>query len=167
MSKYPKLLNSVVCQWELASGHICGEAFHDVALFSDHVNEHVTVGDGEAEECCWIGCDFSSPNHQEFITHVLFHPYHSYLKLVGTELLERAELPMCQLDEETVNNTPLLKAELKCLWIVEEGGEEGGGECMSLFDSIGEFYGHVHSHAMAETNLGCRWKGTVRWRILA
>lgn len=154
MSKYPKLLEPICCEWELHSGHICGEAFDDMDLFTAHVRGHLSVGE---EACCWRSCDFSSPNPRELIIHVLFHPYHTYQKLLGRELGDRLDLPSCRMDEESVNRLPLVKVDLECLWGLKEGRQ-----CGRCFDSIGEFYSHVHAHAMTETNICCRWKGTCR-----
>ena len=159
MSKYPKLLREVSCQWELPSGQECRTAFLDMNQFTAHVREHVDGIDGgwrgKQEFCRWNGCEFTTSDLREFIHHVLFHPYRSFQKMLGEELREKSGLPPCRMDEGSVNVLPPLTVELRCLWT----DERGETECRREFDSVGEFYDHVHMHIMSEGITSCRWKG--------
>ena len=151
MSKYPKLLEAVTCEWVQPNGVLCGQTFCDMYDFTSHVKEH-TAESIEAGCCNWLGCDFSSSaDNEEFTHHVLFHPYHSYQKLLGSEHQRKQDLPACQMDGETVNLLPGIDVELKCLW--------DEGQCGSEFESMGEFYGHVHTHAMTQRDICCKWTG--------
>lgn len=107
--------------------------------------------------CRWYGCQFKtvSAASKEFTVHVLFHTYHSYLKLLGKEYQDRQVLPVCHVDPGLVNVLPLIEIELKCLWDYGKCGEE--------FDCVSSFYAHVHGHvhAVATGNLTCRWQGKL------
>ena len=124
--------------------------------FTSHVKTHIALWENEGEDeevvcCSWIGCDFSCSDSHEYVCHVLFHPYHSYLKLLGSELQNKKGLPSCQLDGDMQNVVPQLEVELRCQW------EES--KCGRRFESVGEFYTHIHNHAMSERSMCCRWKG--------
>lgn len=155
MSKYPKLLQPLSCEWLLPAILKCGLSFTDMHHFVSHVRSHLVL-DEEKEEpmyCNWVGCDFSCSDSQEYTCHVLFHPYHSYQKLLGLELQVKKGLPACQLDSDMENIVPQLEIELRCQW--------DNGKCNKIFDSVGDFYAHVHEHAMGEHSMCCKWKGEL------
>lgn len=92
MSKYEHLLKPLPCLWRTTSDSLCRETFTDVKLLTDHVRtQHVLPqenGGNEGITCGWSGCGqvvlCSSQN--DYVAHVLFHPYHCFLKLLGSEL---------------------------------------------------------------------------------
>lgn len=156
MSRYLKLLQPLSCEWVFPTGLKCGLNFTDMHYFTSHVKTHIALWEKEGEDeemvyCSWIGCDFSCSDSHEYVCHVLFHPYHSYQKLLGSELLEKKGLPSCQLDGDMQNVVPQLEVDLRCQW------EEG--KCGRRFESVGEFYTHIHDHAMSEHSMCCKWKG--------
>ena len=156
MSRYLKLLQPLSCEWVLPTGLKCGLSFTDMHYFTSHVKTHIALWEKEGEDeevlcCSWIGCDFSCSDSHEYVCHVLFHPYHSYQKLLGSELQNKKGLPSCQLDGDMQNVVPQLEVELRCQW------EES--KCGRRFESVGEFYRHIHNHAMSERSMCCRWKG--------
>jgi len=157
MSKYPKLLQPLSCEWLLPAMLKCGLSFTDMHHFVSHVRSHLhVVLEEEKEEpmyCNWVGCDFSCSDSQEYTCHVLFHPYHSYQKLLGLEVQVKKGLPACQLDSDMENIVPQLEIELRCQW--------DNGKCNKIFDSVGDFYAHVHEHAMGERSMCCKWKGEL------
>lgn len=57
------------------------------------------------------------------------------------------------MNDDLRNLVPSVSFEFKCLW--------DGGQCGTVFESVGEFYRHVHEHAMSEPDLCCRWKGQL------
>ena len=156
MSKYPKLMQPVACEWLLPNDLVCEETFSNMDLFNTHIKDHFAAMDGSLS-CQWVECDFTCSDLRELLCHVLFHPYHSYLKCLGSELQKKKELPSCQMGGDMRNVVPSLEKESKCLW--------DGGECGIEFDSVGEFYKHVHEHAMAEQNMCCHWKGRSISRV--
>ena len=96
MSKYERLLEPLSCLWKTDSGGpVCGERFLDMKLFTAHVrNQHIPqdpeeeTGEGSQEILCgWSGCEqvVVGTFNKDYISHVLFHPYHCFLKLLGSE----------------------------------------------------------------------------------
>ena len=152
-SKYQDLRSPVVCEWILSTNHsICGCCFTDVTTFSTHVKEHYEQPvNSDAAVCKWAGCDFVTKDGSSIIEHLLFHPFHMYLKLLGKELQARLNLPICQIDEQYQNLVPPIHGSLKCQW--------DNGKCTALFESIGEYFFHVQDHVTAPFQ--CKWKGTV------
>ena len=166
MSKYASLLQPVFCEWVFPdSNSICGANFSDVNTFTVHVRtSHLqlpssTDHDSTQNEehlsgvCHWNGCNYTtlSAGSPDFHTHVLYHPYHSYLKLLGSEVQEHRKLSSCQIDSNLSNLLPLIEVELQCQW--------NEGQCGVVFDSIGEFYRHVHDHVMSVKQCFCCWGG--------
>lgn len=75
---------------------MCGEAFTSTKLLEDHLrDQHVLPGvagvagwddNGEGVVCEWSGCDqLVLGSRDTYLSHVLFHPYHCFLKLLGLE----------------------------------------------------------------------------------
>jgi len=146
--------NQVMCEWTLPNGSICGLQFNDIQTYSSHVKSHVVESSG-ARTCSWSGCDFPNTSVATFTQHVLFHPFHSYLKVLGSELQAKSNLPFCQMDEGFKNLVPPQCDELVCHW--------DDGKCNVVFESVGEFYSHVRSHvaSMGIQSCQCKWKGTM------
>ena len=154
-SKYQAFQTAIPCEWKSTNGSLCGSLFSDMLSFTTHVKEHILHSEGKV--CYWNGCDFALMGTvtRSFTEHVLFHPFHSYLKVLGSELQTKLSLPDCQMDECFKNLVPAMNSELKCLW--------DDGACCVTFESVGEFYNHVSHHVMSqEVSLcQCKWKGTV------
>lgn len=143
----------VVCEWTLSNGSLCGFQFTDIQTYSSHVKGHV-MESPDVRACCWSGCDFPNTSATTFMQHVLFHPFHSYLKVLGSELQAKFNLTLCQMDEGFKNLVPPQCDELMCQW--------DDGKCNMMFESVGEFYSHVHAHvaSMNIQSCQCKWKGT-------
>ena len=150
MSKYCKVTEPLDCEWIVSSGSACGLSFSNMNTFTSHVKDHMVGTDGP-QICQWIGCEFSCSDSQTFAGHVLFHPYHSYQKLLGAEYQRRLKLPSCQMDGDTRNLIPAVEIELMCLW--------NDSQCGKIFQSVGEFYQHTHEHIMTDVKTNCLWKG--------
>lgn len=171
MSKYDSLLQPVFCEWVFPdSNSICGANFSDMNSFTEHVRtshlQHPSNSEHDSEYheienreehisgvCQWNGCNFTtlSASSLDFHTHVLYHPYHTFLKLLGSEVQERRKLQSCQIDSNISNLLPSIEVDLQCQW--------DGGQCGVVFDSIGEFYRHVHNHVMSSKQYCCCWRG--------
>lgn len=121
-----------------------------MVAFQNHVRDHIAHTEG-LSKCGWNGCSFSSSDATAFSCHVLYHCYHSYLKLLGSEVQQKSGLAGCQLSNELANVTPSIDTELRCLW--------NDGLCGVQFDCPGDFYAHVHDHTVKETTNCCSWKG--------
>ena len=150
VSKYPNLASPVVCEWLTPTGLLCGCGFTDMMAFQSHVRDHISHTGG-LSKCAWNECSFSSSDATAFKCHVLYHCYHSYLKLLGSEVQLKSDLPGCQLSNEYANVIPPIETELRCLW--------NDGSCGVQFECPGDFYVHVHNHAVLETSNRCHWKG--------
>lgn len=159
MSKYHSLVQPLQCEWMCSlTGLMCGQSFTSVADFTTHVHDYHVAMESDSlvgGVCQWKGCDFAALTRTstEFVSHVLFHPYHSYQKLLGAEYQAKQSLPGCQLEADLANVLPAMEVELKCLW-------EKDGTCGVMFESVGEFYRHVHDHVMCSDGcLKCCWNG--------
>lgn len=166
---YVQLSSPVTCEWLYPdSSQLCGQTFTSMEQFTHHVRDtHLKSPYSSAEEdclslgeslsgvCCWQGCSFTSLTHTspEFITHVLFHPYHMFLKLVGSEVSKERQLSECHMDSSLSNLLPSLEVHLQCCW--------DKGECGVVFDSVGEFYTHVHNHVTSRDTRTCLWAGEL------
>lgn len=102
MSKYGHLLEQVSCEWLLdLEGIQCTETFKDVKELTEHVKKEHVLPEEDARRseegnnnggrlCGWIGCgQVVVGGESAYIAHVSFHPYHSFLKLLGAELQVR------------------------------------------------------------------------------
>ena len=152
--KYQTLPKPVYCEWTSDDGSLCGSGFTDVLTFCSHVKEHCeNCVVSTPFTCCWSGCDFTARTRDTIIQHILFHPFHAYLKLLGAELQAKFKHPACQMDDRYKNVVPPIPELLKCLW--------NDGKCNTEFESSGEFFSHVHQHVMEQDSQSCqcRWKG--------
>ena len=165
---YNSLTSPLSCDWVYPDSNLmCGQTYTDMDEFIDHVRQsHIqnpyTPGGEQAtaqEEilsgvCCWSGCNFTSLTltSPEFINHVLYHPYHAYLKFIGAEVQRQRKLSDCQMDPSLSNLLPPLEVQLQCQW--------HRGECGVVFDSVGDFYRHAHDHVTSsKQQLTCLWGG--------
>ena len=163
MSKFNHLLEPLPCEWVCPStGAVCEEAFDNMDCFISHVREqHLLPDQGPSPShahqetvgvCHWCDCQFKtvSSASKEFKVHVLFHTYHSYLKLLGKEYQVRQDLPDCQVDPDLANVLPLIEVDLKCQW----------DNCGAEFDCVSSLYEHVHRHVhVAGSDSTCKWQG--------
>ena len=153
-SKYQELRVPVSCEWANPEGDVCGVCFGDVPTFISHVKGHCDPPSSSARiVCAWKGCDFMSVEHETILQHILFHPFHTFLKLLGSEFQRKFELPICQIDEQYKNLVPPILIPLRCQW--------NNGQCMAVFESVGDFFLHLRDHVTL-LNTGCficRWKG--------
>lgn len=133
----------LICDWSQ-----CRKLFHDMELFLSHVAEHagqVNVtqkGDETVITCLWEECGFNSTDQKESIRHIYYHAYHTKIKCLGANLIEKHALQGCQLDPQTRNTVPELTEPLTCRW----------EDCSIEFVNIQQFYWHVHTHAITNDN---------------
>ena len=158
--KYQSLPVPVLCEWTSTDSTLglrtpCGLPFTDVPTFSSHVMEHIPEAVPYTCTCSWSGCDFIASTGETYVQHVLFHPFHAYLKVLGRELQVKFKLPDCQMDEDYKNLVPAITAALICQW--------NDGKCSEVFQCVGVFYNHVRKHVMSEdiqsSHTQCKWKG--------
>lgn len=105
-------------------------------------------------ECKWENCTYVTPNVDLLKQHVHFHGYHVKLKNVGSNVLERMNLPKCTQTNEFV--IPVNTEGYECDWV----------ECGTFCVSVYELYSHVQIHiknnpkycGKGET-IPCEWKG--------
>lgn len=149
-STYDKLSRPLVCEWlQRSSGLLCSSAFTEMEAFFTHVREEHVNQSSDLRHCQWRACSFEAESPDNFSRHLLFHVHHSYQKLLGSEYVAKMpELPPCQAGTAMSNLVPDLEEELRCLW----------RDCEAVFDCVAEFYRHLHSHAMEDTEVKCQWK---------
>lgn len=162
-SKYHDLHVPLECEWTSSDGSRCGTCFSNVPALSSHVKEHYKrlyiYTESRPQICCWSGCDFVANESDTVIQHILFHPFHSYLKLLGAELKAKFQLPNCQIDEQYKNLVPPLQIALKCQW--------DNGNCVAEFEGTGDFFIHVREHVMTiDTQCCCKWKGIYIHKVI-
>jgi hypothetical protein len=134
-------------------GSVCGVGFRDISLLNCHVKKHYESGTGELTVCAWNGCGFMTRERDTIVQHILFHPFHAFLKLLGAELQQKLKLPYCQIDEDYKNIVPPLSAPLRCNW--------DDGKCGAIFEGVTDFFLHVRDHVIVQDKVPCRckWKG--------
>ena len=146
----------VLCEWTGPENEgVCGVAFGDISTFSSHVKDHgVRFISQNSAVCPWNGCDFTAAERDTFLQHILFHPFHTFLKVLGAEFQAKFELPACQIDERFKNMVPPIPVPLKCYW--------NGGMCLKEFEDVGEFFPHVRDHVVQDIGYQCQWKGECK-----
>lgn len=150
-STYQRFQVTILCDWSLGDGRQCGEVFKDVPSFTSHVRAHYCPpSPSEPAVCRWNGCDFMSLDHEAVLQHILYHPYHQFLKLVGGEFQSKLHLPQCQVDDQFKNMVPSLLIRQRCQW--------DNGQCEEVFDRIGDFFAHVKDHIVIPECHQCKWK---------
>ena len=159
------------CQWDN-----CEETFEsdDFAGFRTHVEDHLReILPGFRREGCddempddfvcpWSGCSWDAPTGTgEIIRHVLFHAFHTKLKVAGHKKQLELKLPACSLDTPTSNIIPDIPEPFVCDW---EGCIESEFNCPLTF------YQHVEGHASAADAevsdqgfrlVACQWIGRM------
>lgn len=86
------------------------------------------------------------------VRHIYYHGYHTKVKCLGANLIEKLALQGCQLDPHTRNSVPELSEPLICNW----------ADCKIEFVNVQHFYWHIHSHAESPTGekeWKCLWEG--------
>ena len=139
------------CDWG-----VCRKLFHDMELFLSHVAEHagevtVSIKDNEIMiTCMWEDCGFGTSDQKEILRHIYYHAYHTKIKCLGANLIEKLALQGCQLDQETRNAVPELSDPFICCW----------EDCHVEFLNVQQFYWHVHTHSFisSEKLKKCLWE---------
>ena len=141
----------LICDWE-----VCKQLFQNMDSFSEHMAlQHagqVDVDDKGSVTCMWEDCEFVTSDQNEMTRHIYYHAYHTKIKCLGANLIEKLGLQSCKRDSKTRNVVPELTEPLICLWV----------DCQLEFLSVQEFYWHVHTHSSSNDSGGenakkCLW----------
>lgn len=143
----------LICDWG-----VCRQLFQNMELFLSHVAEHagqvgvVYKGEEASITCMWEDCGFETFDQKEMIRHIYYHAYHTKIKCLGANLIEKLALQGCQLDPQTRNAVPELSEPLICSW----------DDCKLEFLNVQQFYWHVHTHSITnddgeKTKKKCLW----------
>ena len=100
----------LICEWQ--ASEVCGQLFQGhgastMEQFFSHVAEHagqVEVVSKEAElsiTCNWEDCGFETGDQKEMLRHIYYHSYHTKIKCLGANLIEKQALQGCQLPPDT------------------------------------------------------------------
>ena len=151
-----------VCEWMLQGEDdeetICGSSFTNHSLFTSHVQDHLaSLPPSSLDDCPWNGCHFSSLDKSFYPSHILFHAYHSFLKVKGGEYRAEKELPECLIGKELVNVfPPSPEPVMTCRWERVEGVS-----CGQTFTNPALYYTHVKDHVLASSFEAshCKWSG--------
>lgn len=120
-----------------------------IALMKDQLQKTATCFEEESDEvdnslceCPWRGCgavfDITGSNWSHFFWHIHFHVFHTYLKAIGDEELQKRNVSIqCGRDESQKNILPELTQVAVCRW----------AGCDYVADNPWSFYRHVDSHA--------------------
>ncbi|XP_057373013.1 histone H4 transcription factor-like [Daphnia carinata] len=133
----------LICDWGS-----CRQLFQNMELFLSHVADHagqvvvVTTGEETSLTCIWEDCGFETSDQKEIIRHIYYHAYHTKIKCLGANLIEKLALQGCQLDPQTRNSVPELSGPLICYW----------DDCKLEFLNVQQFYWHVHTHSITNDN---------------
>ena len=143
----------LICDWE-----VCRQLFQNMDRFLEHVAQHAGQvgveykGDEASITCMWEDCGFVTSDQKEMIRHIYYHAYHTKIKCLGANLIEKLALQGCQLDPQTRNAVPELTEPLICSW----------DDCKLEFLNVQQFYWHVHTHSITndsgeKTTKKCLW----------
>lgn len=133
----------LICDWGM-----CRKLFQNMEDFLSHVADHagqvevVYKGEKASIMCVWEDCGFETSDQKEMIRHIYYHAYHTKIKCLGANLIEKLALQGCQLDPQTRNAVPELTEPLICSW----------KECKLEFLNVQLFYWHVHTHSITDDN---------------
>ena len=144
----------------------CGLQFQSVDAFLTHTREHIlmdspagVLGEGDGGNslplsCLWKNCGWQADQRSDLVVHILYHPYHSFLKHLGRGVVAKKSLPPCTYSSECCNILPELEGGFECLW----------DQCGEVFDSAWDFYEHVGGHVRGSAGNGqggykCMWQG--------
>lgn len=84
--------------------------------------------------CLWEDCTYIAPHKMALAQHVTYHGYHSKLKNIGNNVLERVKLPKCTQAPEFV--IPEVLNGYICEW----------GDCYENYHTFYDFLNHVKIH---------------------
>ena len=163
------------CEWMKPSADgrpvECGLLFQSVEAFLTHIREHIlmdspagVLGENDSGSslplsCLWKNCGWQADHRSDLVVHILYHPYHSFLKHLGRSVVAKKSLPACLFSTECCNILPELDGAFECLW----------AQCGETFDSAWDFYEHVAAHVRG-SNEGlqggykCLWQGIISGR---
>lgn len=152
------------CEWD-----DCDECFEELSDFMKHVGEHIEqelptiqkeeddrLRDDDGYGCLWQDCLFVSDNREDVIRHAHFHTFHTHLKFLGADVLKKAKINPCKMDNSQRNIVPELSEPFRCLW-------NGCNKFDSDFPEAIKFYYHVAWHSQEfrdkTTEIQCQWRG--------
>lgn len=112
--------------------------------------------------CPWRECGWDAPTDTgELIRHVLFHAFHTKMKVAGHKKQLELKLSACNLGCQNRNVVPDSPVPFLCEW-------DG---CISVeYNCPIAFYRHVEGHALAADDdvtgqgsklIGCQWEGKL------
>lgn len=137
----------------------CGVLFTDYREFIQHVNMHAeeaALTDNSMYNCMWQECHHVSKDIKTLIQHVCYHGYHTKLKNIGSNVLERIKLPKCTQISHFV--IPESVGEYICEW----------GDCYRQFSTYFDFLEHIKVHINSNPKyckkgeiIECCWRGCI------
>ncbi|XP_019849142.1 PREDICTED: histone H4 transcription factor-like [Amphimedon queenslandica] len=150
-----------VCEWVLPEtesyeGGLCGSKFTNHSLFTSHIQDHEsTFPSASFEECPWNGCQYAPLDKSFYSSHLLFHAYHTFLKLKGGEFQVAKGLPECQMSKDLINTFPESpEARMTCC----------SSTAKTLWNLTDHTRTHTHEKVTACNGCGLLFSNTTRLR---
>lgn len=100
-------------------------------------------------QCKWENCNFKPVSLTILSQHLNFHGYHTKLKNIGRNLVERFSLPACV--QAGQFEVPTLPSRYPCGW----------DDCDAFFIEYQIFLDHVKCHINCREDNKCKWQGTL------
>ncbi|KAK4879493.1 hypothetical protein RN001_007639 [Aquatica leii] len=139
------------CHWEN-----CQEVTNDYQWYIKHLKDHLAdvSNNQHVFTCLWLNCIYTTSEKYILVQHVSYHGYHTKLKNIGKNVLERYNLPKCNNFSEVV--FPVSLAGYSCDW----------EDCGSILTDIVEFHEHIKLHVNSNPKyckddevIPCLWIG--------
>ncbi|KAF5269873.1 hypothetical protein FQA39_LY08545 [Lamprigera yunnana] len=139
------------CSWE-----DCKTVITDYSDFIYHIKKHLNniCDENDVFSCLWEGCKYETSEHRLLVQHMCYHGYHTKLKNIGKNVLERNKLPNCNQDNVII--FPIHVFGYSCEW----------ENCGSSFNDVYTFYGHIRQHIHSNPTycknnetISCLWRG--------
>lgn len=135
----------------------CDYETQDYYSYLRHLDGHIDdIAASDEFKCTWLNCGYKMVDFFKIKQHVYYHAFHQKLKNLGSNLLERTNLPDCV--EPVSFEIPDLPDYYTCEW----------EDCqMSLLDYQG-FLDHVRCHVNGNPktvtkknpeSIKCLWQG--------
>ncbi|XP_074652656.1 histone H4 transcription factor-like [Tubulanus polymorphus] len=145
------------CEWD-----DCGEIYYKMSEFLQHMKIHIGevvtrrhLGEEETSKCLWRECEYHSVRTvDDIIRHISFHAFHVKIKCRGANMILKAQVQPCKMDNQCRSLIPELPEQLICGWTY----------CGITENCPETFYRHVELHAVNFTYVKgepvkCEWEG--------
>ncbi|KAF5282742.1 hypothetical protein FQR65_LT02739 [Abscondita terminalis] len=134
----------------------CQDVINNYRNYIMHIKDHIddACDTKKLLTCLWIACGYVTFEKFLLIQHVVYHGYHTKLKNIGMNVLERNKLPECSITTPLI--FPVLLDGYSCDWV----------KCGMTFIDIFDFHEHIKVHVNSNPKyckhneiISCHWRG--------